>query len=86
MEFLQKTPQCIFHLTTAILLQHLGTCSVVSEPTLRLLRAGGRVQHDTSQHQPVAASEHTRLLCDPEIPNLGAFGPKHISLYPHAGN
>lgn len=41
MEFLQKTPQCIFHLTTAILPQHLGTCSVVSEPTLRLLRAGG---------------------------------------------
>lgn len=40
MEFLQKTPQRIFHLTIAILPQQLGTCSVVSEPTSRLLRAG----------------------------------------------
>lgn len=40
MEFLQKTPQCIFHLTIALLPQQLGTRRVVSEPTLRLLRAG----------------------------------------------
>lgn len=34
------------------------------------------------QHQPVTASEYARLLCDPEISNLGGFGPKHTSLYP----
>lgn len=50
MEFLQKTPQCIFHLTIALLPQQLGTCRVVSEPTLRLLRAGA------TWHQPAPAS------------------------------
>lgn len=77
MEFLQKAPDCVFHMTMATLpqqlrksLQHiLRAHSVITE---------GWCKTTTRQHQPATAAEYTRLLCDPETSNLGGFGPKHI--------
>lgn len=71
MEFFQKTPDCIFHLTLAILPQQLGASAHPQSP---LWASWGGLGHD-------ACSEHAGSPVVPDIPNSGAVVPD-ISLQP----